>query len=277
MNSALFSSKSEEWETPQDFFDSLDREFHFTLDACANKANAKCEKYFTKEENGLLKDWRGHTVFCNPPYGRKTTGEWVKKCYEEAQKQGTEVVALLPARTDTKFFHEYIYGKAEIRFVKGRLRFGGSKDGAPFPSMVVIFRKKKGDRRMNNDIISRAELEKELLKEYSQVLSDREKHPEGAGHHWQIEELDKVLKIVRNIPEIPDERIVVLPEGVKPGSRVYEIFRFMDEGGWEIDVHNFRLEDIPKWGKTVFGTREEAEKADEAAQERGIKSIEELL
>lgn len=141
LNKALFSSAKEDWETPQDFFDALDREFHFDLDPCADDTNAKCADYYTKEQNGLLKDWGGRCVFCNPPYGRTSTGEWIKKCYEEAQKPGTVVVALIPARTDTKFFHEYIYHKAEIRFIKGRLHFGGSKDAAPFPSMVVVFRK----------------------------------------------------------------------------------------------------------------------------------------
>lgn len=140
MNKALFSSTKEDWETPQGFFDELNKEFNFNLDPCADEANAKCERYFTKEENGLLKDWGGCRVFCNPPYGRKTTGIWIQKCYEEAQKSETIVVALIPARTDTKFFHDYVYHKAEIRFIKGRLRFGGSKCGAPFPSMVVVFK-----------------------------------------------------------------------------------------------------------------------------------------
>lgn len=82
----------------------------------------------------------GNSVFCNPPYGRESTARWIKKCAEEARKPNTTVVMLIPSRTDTKAFHEYIYGKAEIRFVKGRLKFGGSKYGAPFPSMIVIFR-----------------------------------------------------------------------------------------------------------------------------------------
>jgi phage N-6-adenine-methyltransferase len=134
-----FSSKSNEWATPQDFFDELDKEFHFTLDPCATPENAKCKKYYTIKEDGLKQDWQGETVFCNPPYGRKIK-DWVKKCYEESQKPNTTVVMLIPARTDTNYFHEYIYGKAEIRFVKGRLRFGDGKDRAPFPSMVVIYR-----------------------------------------------------------------------------------------------------------------------------------------
>ena len=143
LSKALFSSTKEDWATPQDFFDKLNEEFHFDLDPCADAENAKCKEYFTKEENGLLKDWGGRRVFCNPPYGRKTTGEWIRKCYEEAKKPGTVVVALIPARTDTRFFHDYIYHKAEIRFIKGRLKFGGCKDAAPFPSMVVIFGKEK--------------------------------------------------------------------------------------------------------------------------------------
>ena len=139
-NDLMFSSKSVIWETPQDFFDKLDIEFHFTLDAAALNENAKCKNYYTPEENGLKKKWNG-IVWCNPPYGRKETGMWVKKAYEEYMRGCKTIVMLLPARTDTKWFHEYIYGKAEIRFVKGRLKFGGAKDAAPFPSMVVIYRK----------------------------------------------------------------------------------------------------------------------------------------
>jgi phage N-6-adenine-methyltransferase len=140
MNTALmFSSETDLWATPQNFFDELDKEFHFTLDPCATPENAKCKKYYTVKEDGLKQDWQGETVFCNPPYG-KAIKNWVKKCYEESRKPNTKVVMLIPARTDTKYFHEYIYKKAkEIRFVKGRLKFGCSKNSAPFPSMVVIF------------------------------------------------------------------------------------------------------------------------------------------
>lgn len=137
MNQALFSSTTDEWATPQDFFCELDAEFHFTLDPCATEENAKCKKYYTKADDGLAQDWAPHTVFMNPPYGR-TIGRWVRKAYEESVK-GSTVVCLLPARTDTKWFHDYIYHRAEIRFVRGRLKFGGSKNSAPFPSMVVIF------------------------------------------------------------------------------------------------------------------------------------------
>lgn len=140
INKALFSSKKEDWETPQDFFDELNKEFKFDLDPCADSKNAKCKLFFTKEENGLVKNWEGHCVFCNPPYGRLSTPQWIEKCAMEAKKPNTTVVMLIPARTDTIAFHDYIYKKAEIRFVKGRLKFGGSKDPAPFPSMVVIFK-----------------------------------------------------------------------------------------------------------------------------------------
>ena len=136
----LFQSTTDLWETPQDLFDKLNEEFHFNLDACAIPENAKCEKFFTPEQDGLKQEWEG-TVWCNPPYG-KTVGEWVAKAYQTSRNLGGVVVMLLPARTDTKWFHQYIYGKAEVRFVKGRLKFGNSKNSAPFPSMIVIY---KGD------------------------------------------------------------------------------------------------------------------------------------
>ena len=137
-NELMFSSKTDLWSTPNDFFDKLNDEFHFTLDPCSTHENAKCYKHFTKEGNGLLQDWSNEVVFCNPPYGRQIK-DWVKKSYEESQKDNTTVVMLIPARTDTIYFHEYIYHKAEIRFIKGRLKFGNAKNSAPFPSMVVIF------------------------------------------------------------------------------------------------------------------------------------------
>lgn len=133
----MFSSATELWSTPQDFFDKLDAEFHFNLDVCALPENAKCERYYTPADDGLKQPWKG-TVWCNPPYGRQV-GRWVEKAYLSSIG-GATIVMLLPARTDTAWFHDYIYGKAKIRFVRGRLKFGGSKNSAPFPSMVVIFR-----------------------------------------------------------------------------------------------------------------------------------------
>lgn len=139
INAVLFSSSTDEWATPQWLYDSLNEEFGFTLDPCTLPSNAKCERYFTPQDNGLLQDWGGETVFCNPPYG-KAIANWVRKCSEESKKPNTSIVMLIPARTDTRYFHDYIYRKAkEIRFIKGRLKFGGAKTNAPFPSMIVIF------------------------------------------------------------------------------------------------------------------------------------------
>lgn len=143
MNTELmFSSKSDEWETPQDFYNELNKEFHFTLDPAATDENHKCNMYFTENEDGLKQSWQGHTVFCNPPYGRKIW-QWVSKARDEWKQGNATVVMLLPARTDTRWFHEWIYGQADIRFIKGRLKFGGSKNSAPFPSMVAVFQKKR--------------------------------------------------------------------------------------------------------------------------------------
>ena len=136
-----FSSNSNEWATPQALFDELDNEFNFTLDPCATKETAKCEKFYTAEDDGLSKSWAGERVFCNPPYGRELK-HWVKKC--SGQPKGTLVVMLIPARTDTSYFHDYIYNKAEIRFIRGRIKFeqagSDNKNAAPFPSMIVVFR-----------------------------------------------------------------------------------------------------------------------------------------
>ena len=133
----LFSSKSGVWETPQDFFDRLDEEFHFETDVCAIPENAKCEHYFSPEQDGLAQEWTG-VCWCNPPYGRDVI-KWVKK----AAESNATTVMLLHARTDTKWFHEYVLPNAEIRFVRGRLKFddgNGIKNSAPFPSVVCIFR-----------------------------------------------------------------------------------------------------------------------------------------
>lgn len=136
---ALYSCRSEEWPTPQDFFDTLNAEFAFTLDPCATPQTAKCRHYFTKADDGLLQDWGTHRVFCNPPYGRAMR-EWARKCHQSASR-GATVVLLAHARTDTRWFHEWVYGKAdELRFIKGRLRFGNGRQTAPFPSLVAVFR-----------------------------------------------------------------------------------------------------------------------------------------
>lgn len=129
------SSNTDLRSTPQDFFDKLNSEFLFNLDPCATDDNHKCEKYFTKENDWLLQDWDNHTVFINPPYWRNVW-KWVEKA--KITKGGVRVL-LLPARTDTRRFHDHIYWKAEIRFLKGRLKFWWSKNPAPFPSMIVIY------------------------------------------------------------------------------------------------------------------------------------------
>ncbi len=137
--SVHFSSATDLWSTPQPTFDALNAEFGFDVDVCALPENAKVSKFYTAREDGLAQNWRGK-VWMNPPYGR-VIGKWVRKAYEAAQ-DGATVVCLLPARTDTAWFHDYCQ-KGEIRFLRGRLKFGGSKNSAPFPSMVVIFRRDK--------------------------------------------------------------------------------------------------------------------------------------
>lgn len=151
---AMTSTGKDDWETPRWLFDKLNAEFHFTLDPCCTHQTAKCCKHYTPAENGLNQDWGGEIVFCNPPYSRKTKTNpgqiaWVQKCAEEAQKPNTIVVALLPARTDTELFHRYIYGRAEIRFLKGRVSFldRGNEAGKPlFGSMICIWRAKEGEQ-----------------------------------------------------------------------------------------------------------------------------------
>lgn len=141
MNPVHFSSQTSEWPTPDSFYLPLNEEFGFTLDVCATKQNAKCKRFFTREENGLKQDWSKHVnggaAWMNCPYGREIP-LWVEKAAKETAG-GVLTVGLLPARTDTKWFHGFIYGRFQIRFVPGRLKFGGSKNSAPFPSMVVVF------------------------------------------------------------------------------------------------------------------------------------------
>lgn len=138
----MFSSKSDDHATPQNFFDKLNKEFRFTLDVCASVANRKCERFYTIENDGLRLSWDG-SVWMNPPYGR-TIGQWVKKARESARDNNATVVCLLPSRTDTAWFHDYVLPYAEIRFVRGRLKFGSASNSAPFPSIVAIFRPLNG-------------------------------------------------------------------------------------------------------------------------------------
>ena len=132
----LFSSKTDLWSTPQSLFDELDLEFGFTMDVCALPENAKCPQFYSPLDDGLRQPWRG-VCWMNPPYG-KTISRWVAKAYEAA-KGDAMVVALLPARTDTRWWQDYVTRAREVRFLRGRLRFSKSKHAAPFPSAVVIF------------------------------------------------------------------------------------------------------------------------------------------
>ena len=135
--SVHFSSKTDEWSTPQDVFGALNEEFNFNLDPCATHENAKCARYFTRAENGLAQEWRGR-VFMNPPYGSEI-GSWMRKAWQASQAGCELVVCLVPARVDTAWWHDYAT-RGEIHFLRGRLRFGGAKSPAPFPSAVVVFR-----------------------------------------------------------------------------------------------------------------------------------------
>ena len=135
---AMFSSASCEWETPKEFFDRQDAVYHFDLDVCATPGNAKCARYYTEEQDGLVQPWTGR-CWMNPPYGR-TIGKWVQKAYESVRGGDADlVVCLLPARTDTAWWHDYCM-KGEVQFIRGRLKFGNARNAAPFPSALVIFR-----------------------------------------------------------------------------------------------------------------------------------------
>lgn len=150
VNKVLFSSATAEWETPQDLYDKRHGEFNFVVDVCARAENAKCSAFFSPEVNGLVQPWHQYgTCWMNPPYGRNIS-MWVQKAYEESQK-GATVVCLLPARTDTRWFQDYCLKHGEVRFIRGRLKFGGAANPAPFPSVIVIFRPKGDSDNARND------------------------------------------------------------------------------------------------------------------------------
>ena len=132
-----FSSQTDQWATPTDVFTTLSHKYGpFDVDVCAIADNAKCPRYFSPEQNGLLQPWEGR-CWCNPPYGR-TIGLWVRKAWESSLS-GATVVCLLPARTDTRWWHDYVARYGKVEFLRGRIRFGGGKHAAPFPSAVVVF------------------------------------------------------------------------------------------------------------------------------------------
>ena len=140
----MFSSKSDMWGTPPEFFNKLNKTYKFTLDPCASAENHKCDKYYTLEDDGLSKSWENEVVFVNPPYSK--IKDWVKKSHDE-WVLGSEIILLIPARTDTRYFHDYINDNAQVRFIKGRLKFihpdGRNSKSAPFPSILCIFRRVK--------------------------------------------------------------------------------------------------------------------------------------
>lgn len=131
-------SNKDKWETPFDLFNELDAIYHFTLDPCCEHKTAKCNKYYTEEEDGLTKDWTGEVVFCNPPYSRGNINKWMEKCAMEASK-GCKIVALIPVSTSSRWWHEYVWKKADIVFIKGRLTFAGASNTAPFSSCLAIW------------------------------------------------------------------------------------------------------------------------------------------
>lgn len=136
-----FSSQTDLWSTPSDFFDKYNAVYGFDLDVCATHENAKCKTYFTKEQDGLAQSWTG-TCWMNPPYGREIKA-WMRKAYESSL-DGATVVCLVPSRTDTAWWHDYAM-KGSVEFIRGRLKFGSAVNPAPFPSAIVVFRPPRGD------------------------------------------------------------------------------------------------------------------------------------
>ena len=141
----MSSSQRQDWPTAAGDFEALDREFDFTLDAAASPENAKVGRYFTERDEGLLRSWENERVFVNPPYGRQLP-LWIRKCWHE-QGHAEVIVSLIPARVDTSYWHDFIFGHAEVRFLRGRLTFEGAQNAAPFPVAVVVWRPASRDHR----------------------------------------------------------------------------------------------------------------------------------
>lgn len=137
MDTVHYSSKDQGWRTPREIFDPLNAEFNFTMDAAASAENSLLDRYCSAEDDALTQSWEGERVWCNPPYGRALTGFVAKMAAGEADI----VVGFIPARTDTRWFHAHVLGKAEVRYLKGRVKFVGAKHNAPFPSMICIWRR----------------------------------------------------------------------------------------------------------------------------------------
>ena len=142
MSNVHFSSATDQWATPSDTFDKLNKIFNFETDVCADSTNTKCKNFYTEDVDGLKQDWKG-VCWMNPPYGRQI-GDWLEKAYISCKENNATVVCLIPARTDTKYWHEFCI-KGEIFYIKGRLKFGCATNSAPFPSAIVVFRPKISD------------------------------------------------------------------------------------------------------------------------------------
>lgn len=146
---AAQTSNKDDWETPQALFESLNAKYHFVIDLAASKDNAKCDRYFSVADDSLSKDWSENfegAMYLNPPYGRHI-GQWIKKAYETSLKVTVPIVLLIPSRTDTSYWHDYIFGKAHIKFLRGRLKFeqnGIACQAAPFPSAIITYNDEKG-------------------------------------------------------------------------------------------------------------------------------------
>lgn len=142
MTSVHFKSEKMDWATPPEVWALLNAEFGFTLDVCALPENAKVPRYFTPDDNGLEQQWEG-VCWMNPPYGREI-GAWMRKAKSEASAGRATVVCLVPSRTDTAWWHDNVQGHAEVRFLRGRVRFVGAQHSAPFPSAIVVYRAAQG-------------------------------------------------------------------------------------------------------------------------------------
>ena len=158
LSAVHFSSRTDDWTTPEWLFERLNAEFHFTLDPCSTTENAKCQRHYTREEDGLAQDWSRDIVFMNPPYGREIS-RWMSKAVDSALS-GATVVCLVPARTDTKWWHRFAM-RGQIEFLPGRLKFGTAVNSAPFPSAVVVFRSgfQCSDFSLNPDSIGQMRLD----------------------------------------------------------------------------------------------------------------------
>lgn len=213
----MFSSQTKHWSTPMDLFNKLNSKYHFTLDACADTTNYKVKKYFNEKQNGLIQSWQNNIVWVNPPYGR-TIGEWVKKASEECSAT-CSIMMLLPARVDTRWFHDFIYHNPHctFNFIKGRLKFSNSKSSAPFPSMLVYF-----SHPANIDWL--ADNSADLSFKIAQYHTSN-------SHSGDNEHVENFMQAFSNQIELDGKVDVEIVDKMKPEERAY----YGDQGVWEGD------------------------------------------